>query len=175
MMPLNDRQTASSPDGRIGRRQPGDLRLACFAVILGFLWIVAGCAARYRPVLYPNPHLQSVGEAQAQRDIDECEVLAEKYIKDNPGADAAKSTVAGGAAGAVIGGATGAVTGSLGRGIGIGPRSRRSIGPGPWNRQSLPAVSTLQEFRRQVSAGQRVRAAGVGVRGVGRFKSSPPR
>jgi outer membrane lipoprotein SlyB len=128
MMPLNDRQTASSPDGRIGRRQPGDLRLACFAVILGFLWIVAGCAARYGPVLYPNPHLQSVGEAQAQRDIDECEVLAEKYIKDNPGADAAKSTVAGGAAGAVIGGATGAVTGSLGRGIGIGAAAGAASG-----------------------------------------------
>lgn len=36
-----------------------------------------GCATG--PVLYPNAHLQKVGEAQAQSDIAECEALANEY------------------------------------------------------------------------------------------------
>ncbi|NPU83454.1 MAG: cell envelope biogenesis protein OmpA [Syntrophaceae bacterium] len=90
------------------------------AAFLGLLLALGGCAGRQGPVLYPNPHLQTVGEAQAQRDIEECESMADAYIRTNPGADTAKSTAAGGAAGAVVGGAAGAVTGSLGRGIGVG-------------------------------------------------------
>lgn len=114
------RTTGGMPDGKSGRRRPAGFSLLCLALLPGFLWMATGCAARYGPVLYPNAHLQAVGEAQAQKDIDECEVLAETYIKEHPEAETAKSTVAGGAAGAVVGGAAGAVTGSLGRGIGVG-------------------------------------------------------
>jgi hypothetical protein len=32
---------------------------------------LSACAAMQRPVLYPNAHLKDVGDATAQRDIDE--------------------------------------------------------------------------------------------------------
>ncbi|MBI5966935.1 MAG: cell envelope biogenesis protein OmpA [Deltaproteobacteria bacterium] len=89
-----------------------------FLTIL-FILLLAGCAA-HRPVLYPNAHLKRVGEAHAQKDIDECCRQAEAYIKANPGAKIAGSTAAGGATGAVVGGAMGSVTGHLGRGAAVG-------------------------------------------------------
>ncbi|MCU0557597.1 MAG: hypothetical protein MUF67_09875 [Desulfobacterales bacterium] len=82
-----------------------------FLILVFFL---AGCTTG--PTLYPNAHLQSVGEAQAQKDIADCEVLADQYVKSDAGIAVAKSTAIGGAGGAVVGGAVGAVTGSLGRG-----------------------------------------------------------
>lgn len=90
-----------------------------FIGILLFLFS-AGCATNHGPVLYPNEHLQDVGEAQAQRDIAECERLAETYVKSDPGGEVAKSAAEGAVAGAIIGGAMGAVTGNLGRGAAIG-------------------------------------------------------
>jgi len=89
-----------------------------FLTIL-FILLLAGCAA-HRPVLYPNQYLKRAGEAQAQKDIDECCRQAEAYIKANPGAKIAGSTAAGGAAGAVVGGAMGSVTGHLGKGAAVG-------------------------------------------------------
>jgi len=80
------------------------------------------------PVLYPNAHLQQVGEAQAHRDIAECEALADQYVKSDAGIEAAKSTAIGGAGGAVIGGAAGAVTGNLGRGVGVGAATGAATG-----------------------------------------------
>lgn len=87
--------------------------------ILILLFSLTACAAQ-RPVLYPNPHLQSVGDAQAKQDIDECIRQAEHYVKTNPEAKIAESTAIGGVTGAVVGGAVGAVTGNLGRGLGAG-------------------------------------------------------
>jgi hypothetical protein len=84
-----------------------------------FLFSV-GCAAKHGPVLYPNEHLNRVGDAQAQQDIAECNGLAEAYVKSDPGAEVAKSAAGGAVAGAIIGGAMGAVTGNLGRGAAIG-------------------------------------------------------
>jgi len=81
--------------------------------------VLAGCSTK-RPVLYPNDHLQKVGGAQAQKDIDECYRLAEAYLKSNPDAkvlkDAAEAGVVGGAAGA----AGGAVWGHAGKGAATG-------------------------------------------------------
>jgi predicted small lipoprotein YifL len=87
--------------------------------ILVALFLMVGCAS-HGPVLYPNAHLKAVGEEQAKKDIEECDRLADAYVKSDAGKEAAKSTVVGGAAGAVVGGAVGAVTGSLGRGSVIG-------------------------------------------------------
>lgn len=88
-------------------------------LILITILVLAGCAAQ-SPVLYPNEHLKSVGEAKAQSDIEECSHLASAYIQANPGAKVVGGTIVGGAGGALVGGAVGAVTGHLGRGIGIG-------------------------------------------------------
>ncbi|ABC77387.1 hypothetical protein [Syntrophus aciditrophicus] len=87
---------------------------------------LTGCATG--PVLYPNAHLQMVGEVQARKDIAECEVLADQYVKSDAGIAAARSTAIGGAGGAVIGGAAGAVTGNLGRGIGVGAAAGAATG-----------------------------------------------
>ncbi|OPY13771.1 MAG: hypothetical protein A4E66_00638 [Syntrophus sp. PtaB.Bin001] len=85
-----------------------------------------GCASG--PVLYPNAHLKEVGEVQAQKDVAECEVLADQYVKSDAGIEAARSTAIGGAGGAVVGGAVGAVTGNLGRGIGVGAAAGAASG-----------------------------------------------
>jgi outer membrane lipoprotein SlyB len=80
------------------------------------------------PVLYPNAHLQRVGEAQAHKDVAECEALADQYVKSDAGIAAAKETAIGAAGGAAIGGVAGAVTGHLGRGIGIGAATGAAAG-----------------------------------------------
>lgn len=82
--------------------------------------LLLGCATKHGPVLYPNDYLQRVGDAQAQKDIEECSRLAESYVKSDPGGEVAKSAAGGAVAGAIIGGAMGAVTGNLGRGAAIG-------------------------------------------------------
>ncbi len=87
--------------------------------ILTLLFVLTACATQ-RPVLYPNSHLQLVGDEQAQEDINRCLRQAEQYIKAHPEAKIAESTAKGGVAGAVVGGAVGAVTGNLGRGLGAG-------------------------------------------------------
>ena len=88
--------------------------------------LLTGCATG--PVLYPNAHLQEVGEAQAHQDIAECELLADQYVKSDEGIAAAKSTAIGAAGGAVVGGAVGAVTGSFGRSVGVGAAAGAATG-----------------------------------------------
>jgi hypothetical protein len=82
------------------------------------------CAAMQRPVLYPNAHLKDVGNATAQRDIDECLQLAENsgMSKSN------NQVVKRGAEGAAVGAAAGSVDtlvggGNVGAGAVSGPRS----------------------------------------------------
>ena len=84
------------------------------------LFLLAGCAARQSPVLYPNDHLKNTGEPKAQSDIKECSQLADAYVKSNPGAKVVGGTIVGGAGGAIVGGAVGAVTGGIGRGAAVG-------------------------------------------------------
>jgi len=95
--------------------------------ILIALFLMAGCAS-HGPVLYPNAHLKTVGEEQAKKDIEECDRMADAYVKSDAGMEAAKSTAGGGVAGAVVGGAIGSVTGSLGRGAVIGAAAGAATG-----------------------------------------------
>jgi outer membrane lipoprotein SlyB len=95
--------------------------------ILLALMVVFGCGAQ-RPVLYPNSHLQQLGEERAQKDIADCMQKADVYVKANPGAKVVGGTIVGGAAGAVVGGAAGAVTGHLGRGAAVGAATGGAIG-----------------------------------------------
>ncbi len=91
------------------------------------VFLVWGCATS-GPVLYPNAHLQAVGQEQAQKDIEECQRLAEEYVAAEKGKTVAKNTAGGAAGGAVIGGAGGAVVGHAGRGAGIGAASGAAAG-----------------------------------------------
>ena len=93
------------------------LRVCAVFVVLVPLLALAGCAT-HGPVLYPNAHLKTVGDQQAQIDIAQCKQMADSYIQSNPGGDVAKSTALGGAGGAVVGAAVGAVTGNFGQSVG---------------------------------------------------------
>lgn len=84
---------------------------------------VSGCAGSKRPVLYPNQQLYTVGQSQADADIDACMWAAEAAgANAGRGRELAGNTAKAGA----VGGATGAVVGaissssSVGRGAAIG-------------------------------------------------------
>jgi hypothetical protein len=79
---------------------------------------LTGCASP-RPILYPNAHLQSVGQAAAARDVEECERLAKAAGADR-GSGRAGEVATGTAVGAGVGAAGGAVGGAIRGGAGIG-------------------------------------------------------
>ena len=86
----------------------------------GMVMSSLACAAK-RPVLYPNAHLEAVGTAAAQQDIDDClQQAAAGGYQANPKAEIAGSTAVGAATGAAVGAAVGAVAGVAGRGAAMG-------------------------------------------------------
>lgn len=89
-------------------------------VLMLLVLALIGCGATQRPVLYPNNHLKTVGNAQGERDIDDCMQMAETYVKKNRESKVAEGAVKGGAVGAATGAAVGAVTGNFGRGLASG-------------------------------------------------------
>jgi hypothetical protein len=89
-----------------------------------------GCASTQRPVLYPNAALQRAGQAQAERDIDDCMRRAESH-----GLAPAGNTrvVRRGAEGAAVGAAAGAAGaavygGDVGRAAGTGAAAGAAAG-----------------------------------------------
>jgi len=88
-------------------------------LIITLCLIAAACSAK-RPVLYPNTHLNKVGQSQAQRDIDECWLMADRYVKSETGKEVSKDAAKTGVIGAATGAATGAVWGHAGRGAAAG-------------------------------------------------------
>jgi hypothetical protein len=93
---------------------------------------IAGCSAA-RPVLYPNEHYTQVGEAAAQRDVDECMMRAREFAKGGTQAeakarDAAKSAAYGGVSGAAIGAVGGAIGGNAGEGAAVGAATGATAG-----------------------------------------------
>lgn len=79
---------------------------ALFAILM-----LVGCSSP-RPVLYPNDHLQQVGEEVSQQDIAECIALADAAdLESSQAADAAKRTAGGAAVGTATGAAAGAISG----------------------------------------------------------------
>jgi outer membrane lipoprotein SlyB len=84
---------------------------------------VAGCASEARPILYPNAHLSTVGQAQADADLAECRRMAETAgasAAPGQGEQAARDTAVGGAIGGATGAAGGAVLGAPGTGAAVG-------------------------------------------------------
>ncbi len=82
-----------------------------------------GCSSAKRPVLYPNNHLNAVGNAQAQADIDACMRMAEASgADDGKGAEVAMGAAKAGAVGATTGAVVGAISSSsdIARGAAIG-------------------------------------------------------
>lgn len=90
------------------------------ALVIGLVGSLSGCASP-RPVLYPNAHLNRVGQAAAQADVDECIELAEAAdLEDSRVAETAKQTAGGAVVGAAAGGAVGAIRGRPGTGAAAG-------------------------------------------------------
>jgi outer membrane lipoprotein SlyB len=92
-------------------------------LLLSAVFALAGCASSKRPVLYPNPHLNAVGQQQAEADIDACMRAAEASgANSGKGGDLAKGTAKAGAVGATTGAVVGAISSntSAGRGAAIG-------------------------------------------------------
>ena len=86
---------------------------------------LAGCASQSRPILYPNAHLSSVGQAQADADLAECRRMAETAGASGGsghGERAARDSAVGGAIGGATGAAGGAVLGAPGTGASAPPR-----------------------------------------------------
>lgn len=88
--------------------------------------LLAGCSAK--PVLYPNQRFQQAGKDVAQEEIDQCQKLADDYVKSDAGKQAAAHTAEGGIAGAAAGAVTGAVFGDFGRGALSGGVAGASVG-----------------------------------------------
>lgn len=92
-------------------------------IALGLILALAGCSVSRRPVLYPNDHLNRVGQPQADADIDACMRAAEASgANDNRSEDVAKRTAKAGTVGAATGAVVGAISSSssVGRGAAIG-------------------------------------------------------
>lgn len=95
---------------------------------LSCLLLLVACSQK-RPVLYPNYHLQQVGDKTAQTEIDECIRSAKEYgTSSSSSGKVTKSTAKGGAVGAAGGAASGAVFGSVGRGAAAGAAGGAAIG-----------------------------------------------
>ena len=91
----------------------------CVVLIL----VLASCAPARRPVLYPNNHLNRVGEQQADADISACMRAAETSgANANRSEDVARKTAKAGAVGASTGAVVGAISSdvSTGRGAAVG-------------------------------------------------------
>lgn len=98
--------------------------------LLVSMLMVAGCMAP-KPILYPNAHLQQVGEEAADQDIDECGKLAKDAgatPSQGKGGQVAGNTVGGGAVGSAGGAVGGAIHGHPGKGAMVGAASGATIG-----------------------------------------------
>jgi outer membrane lipoprotein SlyB len=99
------------------------MKLTFDILMLLVVLIFTGCASSKKPVLYPNQHLNTVGQYQADADINACMRAAEvSGANSGKGEVLATNTAKAGA----VGGATGAVVGAIssssstGRGAAIG-------------------------------------------------------
>ena len=96
------------------------------ASLVGALCVVTSACSSAKPVLYPNPHLQSVGKEVAEQDIDACRQLAESAGAEEAsgkGSRVATSTAVGAGVGAASGAVGGAISGAAGSGSIIGAAS----------------------------------------------------
>src|SRR5262245_17653686 len=86
--------------------------------------LVVGCAAK-RPTLYPNEKMQTVGTAQADQDIADCEARGQEWVKSGGQSEqvlkeGAKNVAVGTAVGAASGAVGGAIWGNAGEGAAAG-------------------------------------------------------
>lgn len=95
-------------------------------IIFAALALGISACASYRPIVDENAHYEKVGEARAERDIDQCLVKADHYLAKHKNEMANKSMIRGAGQGAAVGGVIGLLSG---RGVG-GAVGGAAIGAG---------------------------------------------
>ena len=117
-------------------------------IVLGGL--LAGCAsAPPKPVLYPNSHMQSAGQAQADQDIAACKQLAHSSgVAENKDSEVGKKAVSGAAVGGAAAGAWGLVRGDAGQRALAGAAAGAAAGT---VRGGIQATETSPIFRNFVN------------------------
>lgn len=106
------------------------MRRSVASVICVLAVSLSACAGP-KPILYPNAHLQTVGQDTAKQDIAECREMAEAAgAKPGEGkaGQVAGSTAVGAGMGAAGGAVGGAIYGAAGHGSAIGAASGATIG-----------------------------------------------
>lgn len=115
-------------------------------ILVVFCFLIVGCASP-RPVLYPNAHLNAVGQQQAAYDIAECKQIAEQYVSaSNAGEQIAKSTAMGAGMGAASGAVAGAMRGSASQGSLVGAAAGATAGLMRGLFQSNPTNHAYKNF-----------------------------
>lgn len=112
----------STQDSALTIQKPMPFQRPYFVMVAVLL---AGCSSA-EPVLYPNAHLQSVGNETAKQDIETCREFAEQAGADEgtgQGGRVARNTAVGAGAGAASGAVGGAISGGAGIGSAIGAAS----------------------------------------------------
>ena len=105
----------------------GLTKLVCTAV---WLFVLISCSS-HKPILYPNAHLQSVGEETSKQDIAKCRDIAKEAGasgSSGKGGAVAGRTAVGGGAGAASGAVGGAIAGSPGIGAAVGAATGATFG-----------------------------------------------
>jgi len=99
-----------------------------------FLFILLSACASYRPILDENAKYNKVGEARAERDIDNCLNRADRYLSKHKSErmrkEAGRSAVGGAAIGGVLGLVGGGSVASTAVGAGIGAGVGAAAGAG---------------------------------------------
>ena len=87
-----------------------------FVCSLALTIVLAGCTGNeVRPVFYPNAHSEAQGQAQRERDINDCMSLAEQVgIGRNRDGEVGKKAAGGALVGGIASGAWGLVRGDAG-------------------------------------------------------------
>jgi hypothetical protein len=118
-------------------------------LIVMTLAIACGCASTQRPVLYPNGTLARAGQAQAERDTDDCLRMAENHgLSPTGNTRVVRRGAEGAAVGAAAGAAGAAVYGrDVGRAAGTGAAAGAAAGA---VRGSFEAVEPNPTYRRFV-------------------------
>jgi hypothetical protein len=101
------------------------------SLLVVVLVLVSTACSTARPILYPNAHLQAVGQEVADRDIKECEDKARTAgvdRKERKAGEVAAGTGVGAGVGAAGGAVGGAISGGAGIGAAIGAASGAVVG-----------------------------------------------
>jgi hypothetical protein len=118
------------------------------AWLLAATLLLGACASSAkRPVFYPNAHIQTVGQAQAQRDTNACMALASEYgVATTKDGEIAKRSGKGAVLGGVGAGAWGLVRGDAAERAAAGAAAGAATGAAKGAFESTELSPTFKRF-----------------------------